>query len=73
MIALPTIAGWSVSWYNGKIWHKTIKMKDGSKKVIREIRLCDSYNSTSKEAVLKKKAELEEAGFEIQHFGECIF
>lgn len=73
MIALPTTEGWSVSWYNGKIGHKTRKMKDGSKKVIGEIRFCDSYHSTSKEAVLKKKAELEEAGFEIQYFGECIF
>ena len=73
MIALPTREGWTVSWYTGEVKPRIRRMKDGTRKIIGEIRFCDSYESTSKEAVLRKKKELEDAGFEIEHFGECIF
>ena len=72
-LVLPTRNGWSVGWYTGETAPKFKKMKDGTKKIVGEIRFGNSYESTSKEKVLQKKKELEDAGFEIKYFGECIF
>ncbi len=73
MIALPTREGWIVTWFTGEVKPRTRRMKDGTRKTIGERRVTDCYMSTSKEAVLRKKNRLQEAGFEIESFSECIF
>lgn len=73
MLTLPTRNGWMVSWYTGEVRPKTRKQKDGTRKVIGEIRMTDSYESTSKEKVEAKKKQLEAEGYEIEMFTECIF
>lgn len=73
MIKLPTTCGWSVTWYTGKTSPKTRKTKDGTRKVVGEIRWRDSFESASKEAVEAKAKQLEAQGFEIESITECIF
>ena len=73
MIALPTTEGWMVTWYTGKTRPKTRKRRDGTRKVVGEIRFKDSYISTSKSKVEAKAKELAEQGFEVIGVCECIF
>ena len=73
MLTLPTRNGWMVSWYTGEVRPKYRKMKDGTRKVIGEIRFTNSFESTSKEAVEKKAEEIRAAGYEIEMIAECIF
>ena len=48
-------------------------MKDGTRKVIGEIRMMDSFESTSREEVERKAEEIKAAGYEIEMITECIF
>lgn len=73
MIALPTREGWMVSWYTGKVAPKTRKRKDGTKKVVGEIRFQDTYISRSKKQVEAKAKELAEQGYEVIGICECIY
>jgi hypothetical protein len=73
LLALPTRKGWSVSWYTGEVRPRTRKMKDGTRKVVGEIRFKESFESTSKEKVEQKAKELKEQGFEVEGIYECIF
>ena len=57
-----------VQWETGEI--RTIKYKSGRTK---EIRMTDSFCSTSKEAVDKKAEEMRSKGFEGVWVTECIF
>lgn len=73
MLTLPTRNGWTVSWYTGEVRPRTRKMKDGTRRVIGEIRMMDSFESTSREEVEKKAEEIKAAGYEIEMITECIF
>lgn len=73
MLTLPTRNGWMVSWYTGEVRPRTRKMKDGTKKIIGEIRLKNSFESVSKEEVERKAEEIRAAGYEIEMITECIF
>ena len=73
MLYLPSTAGWMVSWYTGEVRDRTRKGKDGSRSVVGQIRLTDSFQSTSKEKVEAKAEELRRAGYEIEGIYECIF
>lgn len=73
MIALPTTEGWQVTWYTGEVRPRTRKRKDGTRKVVGEIRFQDCFISTSKEKVEAKAKELAEAGYEVIGIYECFF
>ena len=73
MIALPTRDGWMVSWYTGEVRPRTRKRKDGTRKVIEEIRFKDSFCHTSKAKVEAKAKEMADAGYEVIGIYECIF
>lgn len=70
LIALPSRIGWTVGWYTGEV--RIIRYKNKNRKP-KEVRVKNSYESTSKEMVLSKKQELEKNGFEIAYFSECVF
>ena len=73
MLALPTRVGWEVTWYTGEVSPKTRKMKDGTRKVVGEIRWKSEFASTSKAEVEAKAEELKRQGFEVIDICECIF
>ena len=68
MITLPTRDGYMVSWYTGET--KTLKYKNGKTK---EVRMKDSYTSTSRAMVEAKAKWLRDNGYEIEYVAECIF
>lgn len=68
MITLPSRNGWEVSWFTGET--KTIRYKNGK---TRDFRVKNSFESRSKEEVMRKREELEKAGYEIEMVSECIF
>ena len=71
--AQPMNVGWSVSWFTGEVRPRTRKMKDGSRKVIGEIRMHGDFYTTSREAAEQKAAELIENGYEEVKIGRCMF
>lgn len=74
LLALPTREGWTFSWYTGQTAPRTKKLKDGTRKVIGEIRFKNSFQSTSREKVEAKRKEIIEQGFEIaDDIAECFF
>ena len=73
MIVLPTTEGWMVSWYTGEVRPRMKKRKDGTWKVVGEIRFKDSYCHTDKSRVEAKAKELAEKGVEVIGIYECIF
>lgn len=62
-LTLPTRSGWIVEWFTGNtITHRG-----------KVIKLCDSFESTSKQKVEAKAEELKRKGFEVIGISECIF
>ncbi len=68
MLILPTTSGWSVEWYTGEIrtfykgtpWEKQVRMKN-------------SFETTSKARAEAKAEEMRKQGYEIIGIYECIF
>ena len=67
-LSLPTTNGWMVTWYTGEV--KTIKYKNGRTK---DVRMMNSFESTSKAKVDAKADEMKSKGYEIESICECIF
>lgn len=63
-LTMPDRHGYYVTWETGK----TIHMRNG-----RTRQETKSFESTSREAVEQKRAELERQGFKIIALDECIF
>lgn len=62
-----------VKWYTGEVSNRTRKMRDGSRKVIGQIRWEDTYISSSRDKVEAKAKELERDGFEVIGIYECCY
>lgn len=70
---LPTRPGYMVRWYTGEVRNRTRKMRDGSRKVIGQIRWEDTYINSSREKVEAKAKELEQDGIEVIGIYECCY
>jgi hypothetical protein len=69
MLTMPTRHGWTVEWETGEVRVMKYKNCDYS----REIKLKDSFESTSRTEVEAKQREMKEKGYKVSEIMQCIF
>lgn len=69
MLTLPSRNGFTIEWETGEVRVVKYRNRDYGK----EIKVKDSFESTSREEVEAKQRKLKEQGYKVSEIMECIF